>query len=243
LSALSDVVLPSNLAYLIFIAGLVARLRPRTREWSQPLLASAAVFTLIFSSGWIAALLLEPLEYRYPSWTAAQHPQPPDKIVVLTGWAADEQGMPLSGRLNSSSAYRVLMAAEIFRSYPASTVIVSGDVRTTEAMGAVLQQLGVPQQQLMLEQQSPSTAASAANLASLLRNQRFILVTSAGHMPRSMAVFRKQGSDPIPAPTEHRFTQTLTLQGALPRPSSLYSSDLAVHEYLGYLWYKLRGEL
>lgn len=243
MSALGDLVLPSNLAVLLFIAGLLTRLRPRTRSWSWPLLASGAAVTLIFSSGWVAALLLKPLERQYPSWTAAQYPQPPDKIVLLTGWAADDASMPVSGRLNPSSAYRVLMAAEIFRNHPASTLIVSGDAKTTRAMGAVLQQLGVPHHQLILEQQSDSTAASAANLAGLLSDQPFILVTSAGHMPRSMAVFRKQGSQPIPAPTEHRFMQTLTFQAALPRPSSLYSSDLAIHEYVGSLWYRLRGDL
>jgi uncharacterized SAM-binding protein YcdF (DUF218 family) len=135
------------------------------------------------------------------------------------------------------------MAAEIFRTQPTSTVIVSGDVTTTRAMGAVLEELGVPRQQILLEQQSRSTAASAANLAEQLRNRRFILVTSAGHMPRSVALFRKWGCDPIPAPTEHRFSQTLTLESALLRPSALYSADLAVHEYLGLLWYRMHGDL
>ena len=136
LSAFGDLILPSNLAYLMLIGGLLAQLRPRTRRWSWPLLASGAVVTLIFSSAWLAALLLEPLEYRYPSWTAAERPQAADKIVVLTGWAVDDRNMPASGRLNPSSAYRVLMAAEIFHSQPTSTVIVSGDVITTRAMGA-----------------------------------------------------------------------------------------------------------
>jgi uncharacterized SAM-binding protein YcdF (DUF218 family) len=60
-------------------------------------------------------------------------------------------------------------------------------------------------------------------------------------MPRSVGVFRKQGLNPLPAPTDYMSRKNYMAISYLPSPLHLYYSDLAVHEYLGILWYKIRG--
>ena len=241
MSLLSDLVLPSNISYLLFFAGLLARFWPRGRLWSWPLLVTSGAITVLFSSGWVAAGLLRPLERQYAAWEPG-NPAPIAAIVVLSGWAADDPAMPVTGRLNASSAYRVMMTAEIHRSYPHARIIVSGDIPTTRAMAAALEALAIPRQAIVLEQASKSTADSAAHVQPLLlRNEPFILVTSAGHMRRSLAAFAALGLRAHPAPTEHRFPARNTARGILPRPSSLASADLAVHEYVGYWWYRVTG--
>ena len=72
-----------------------------------------------------------------------------------------------------------------------------------------------------------------------------MLVTSAVHMPRAMALFRRRGAQPIPAPTHH---MTLDVPGVAcasssPRPGALDEVDAGVHEYLGMVWSKLRGRM
>ena len=54
----------------------------------------------------------------------------------------------------------------------------------------------------------------------MIGREKFILVTSAAHMPRSMALFRKRGLQPIPAPADFqvREAQGLTLAGFSPGP-------------------------
>jgi uncharacterized SAM-binding protein YcdF (DUF218 family) len=64
-------------------------------------------------------------------------------------------------------------------------------------------------------------------------------------MPRSVSLFRKQGLDPLPAPTDHEAIQGNGLRpGAFfPSGNGLKKSESAVHEYLGTLWARLRGQI
>ena len=157
-------VLPSGVGYALFIVGVIARFWSRTRELSWWLLAASGCVILVFSSGKTAAALLSPLEYSQPAvFTAKSHPEV-NKIVVLTGYATDDRLMPLSGRMNHSSAFRVLMAMELYRDCPSCEVIISGGDVTTRIMADVMSKVGVPAAQITREDQSDSTADSAANV-------------------------------------------------------------------------------
>lgn len=241
MSALSGIVLPSGAAYLLFVLGLLACLWRRTRRASWWLLAGSGTLTFVFSSGLTALALMSPLEYAYPTVHDGREFPDARKIVVLTGWAAEDPDMPLSGRLSASAAYRILMALELFRDRPDCSVIVSGDETTARVMGAVLAKLGVPDDQLVIEGDSITTADSAVNLRPLVADEAFFLVTSSGHLPRAMAAIEKQRLRAIPAPTDHQLPRQWRKVELRPAPSSLTVSDLAIHEYLGWLYYRLRG--
>ena len=77
-------------------------------------------------------------------------------------------GLSLTDRLNSSSAYRVLLALELSRQRPECDVIVSGSRQTAHVMAQALEELGVPRQRLRIEDQGDSTADSA-KLAKVLK--------------------------------------------------------------------------
>jgi uncharacterized SAM-binding protein YcdF (DUF218 family) len=142
---LGSLVVPSGIAYLLFSLGLLARLVPPARRFSWGLLASGAAITLLFSSGQVAAALLSPLEYEYPAVLDARAHPTARKIVVLGAWAANDDELPVTGRLNSSAAYRVLMAAELYRQRPEDLeVIVTGSSVTTAVMTDSLIAAGVP---------------------------------------------------------------------------------------------------
>lgn len=241
MSILGNLVLPSGIAYALIVLGLLAMAWPRLRRYSCGLLAAAGVIVLVFSSGKTAAALMSPLEYTYPTVHQPQQFPQARHIVVLTGWAADDPTMPLSGRLNASSTYRVLMALELYHDRPDCDVIVSGDPVTAKIMGEVMVKLGVPAEKLRLEEASLTTGASAANLKPILGKDEFFLVTSAGHLPRSMAALQRQQLTAIPVPTDHQMPRDWTLADLHPVPGSLTVSDLAVHEYIGRLWYRLNG--
>jgi uncharacterized SAM-binding protein YcdF (DUF218 family) len=238
---MSAVLLPSGIAYTLAVLGLLTALFSRFRRFSLWLLAGSALTLLVFSSGVVAAALMSPLEYEYPSvHTARQFPQVRN-IVVLTGYAADDPDMPLTGRLHYTSAQRVTMTLQLKNSCPACRVIVSGGAETAKVMGEVLVELGVPRDQLEIENQSRTTVQSAANLVAPLQGQEFFLVTSAGHMARSLAVMAKAGLKCVPVPTDHQGPRRWQNGELAPSPESLKVSDLAVHEYLGRIWYRLRG--
>jgi uncharacterized SAM-binding protein YcdF (DUF218 family) len=241
LNVLAYFVLPSGFAATLLALGLLTMGWPRTRRASRVLLAAGALTTLMFSSGVVATALMSPLEYAYPRLqNPADYPRA-RHIVVLTGWAADDPAMPLTGRLNFASAYRVLLALELHRDRPDCEVIVSGDRVTAKIMGEALVKLGLPVNQLRLEDQSRNTAQSIELVRPMVGDAQVFLVTSGGHMPRSMAAAKRVGLDAVAAPTDHQEPKDWRRASWQPSASSLAVSDLAMHEYIGRLWYSLRG--
>jgi uncharacterized SAM-binding protein YcdF (DUF218 family) len=126
---------------------------------------------------------------------------------------------------------------------PNCDVIVSGKAETTTVMIELLQSLGVPETRIRGDHEAANTAASAANVKQLLGEGRFFLVTSAGHMRRAMGVFQKLGLAPIAAPTDYQLPKEVRQAEWRISPFHLWCSDLAVHEYLGIWWYRLRGRI
>lgn len=242
-SIIGAMLVPSGLAYLLFVLGLLTALKAQWRKLSWSLLAISGLITTVFSTGSVATALLSPLEYEYPAVHDTRTHRDIDHIVVLTGYAADDPNMPLTGRLHWASAFRVMMALQLQRGgCDTCDVIVSGEPTTAKVMGDALLALGLPKERLILETDSLTTADSAANLRAML-NEPFFLVTSAGHLRRSLAVLRKQGLQPVPVPTDYQGPKDWRNADEHPSPQSLVTSDLAVHEYIGLLWYRLKGAI
>jgi uncharacterized SAM-binding protein YcdF (DUF218 family) len=162
---------------------------------------------------------------------------------LLTAWAGDNPNLPAGVRLNDASTSRVIVTLQLWRLHPNATVIVSGDERNARDLGNVLLTLGLPADRLVLESKSHNTADSASRVAPLLGGRPFALVTSAGHMPRSMATFAKASLRPAPVPADYRLPGRLSVASFVPSPRALQASDLAVHEYLGLVWYRMMGRL
>lgn len=231
---------PSGAASALFLAGLLAVAWRRTRRGSWWLLAASGLTVLTFSSGKVATAVMSPLEYQYPALADARRFPEAHDIVVLTGWAGDDANLPLSGRLNSASAYRVLLALELFTERPDCAVIVTGSGDSARLMGETLVKLGIPAPRMRIDTESVTTADSARQMRAWLGARPFFLVTSAGHMPRTLASMSGQGLHAIPAPTDFRLPREIGSASLTPSPDSLAASDLAAHEYLGAIWYALR---
>ena len=112
-------------------------------------------------------------------------------------------------------------------------------------MAAVAKALGVKQEDLVLESESKDTIDEARIIKSIVGNDKFILVTSASHMPRSMGMFKKLGMQPIPAPTGYmvKEKQGISPGDFFPGSDGLRRTEGVIYEYLGLLWAKLRGQI
>jgi len=241
MNMITALVVPSGVALTLYVLGLLAGAAARTRALSWWLLASSGMVTVIFSSGLVAASLMSPLEYEEPVLEDPARYADARHIVVLTAWGSDDNNLPLTARLNASSVYRVMLALELHQSRPDCDIIVSGEPVAARLIREVMVTFGVPAEKVRLEDTSHSTAESARNLRAFVGDRSFFLVTSAGHMPRSLAVLRRQGLEAIPAPTDHQLPKDWWRADAMPRPASLVVSDLAIHEMVGLLWYRLLG--
>jgi uncharacterized SAM-binding protein YcdF (DUF218 family) len=243
MQALTNLTVPSNVVLLLGVAGIILQARARWRRLAPFLLCAVPVLLLILSSEKVATLLLSPLEYAYPKAPAFDPAAQPAVIVVLAAYAADDANMPLSARPNPPALFRIVEAVHLWRACQRCTVIVSGTNPTAKVMAESLAALAVPDAQIRIDSNAANTAASAVNVRQMIGADAFYLVTSAGHMPRSMGVFLKQGLRPIPAPTEYSVPKSVVNASWSPSSQSLFFSDLAVHEHIGILWYRLTGRI
>jgi len=124
----------------------------------------------------------------------------------------------------------------------------------SEDMAELLEMIGVPREAILKESKALDTHQHALYLQSYFKERAFnriLLVTSAMHMPRSLGVFHRlcPGIQFIPAPTDFRVTDPLPiptpwytrLATLVPTAANLVNFSTAMHEYVGLLYYKLRG--
>ena len=243
LSFAKSLFMPSSLAILFIMIGVFLLFFKRLRRYSLWSLLVSGLITLIFSTGTMASMLLSPLEYKYPYIENLDAYPEIKNIVVLTSYAEDDPLIPLSSRVSSSSAYRILEAYRLYKSCKNCKLFISGNETGTRIMKELLITIGVPKNIIYEDGNSLHTYNSAQYFHQQFNNEPFFLVTSAGHMPRAIGVFNKLGLNPIPAPTDFQLPKDFRHALVKPSPQHLYWSDLAVREYGGIAWYKMTNKM
>ncbi len=100
--------------------------------------------------------------------------------------------------------------------------------------------LGVKKEKIIKLEKPVDTRQEAIEMKKIVGNKPFILVTSASHMKRSILLFKKQGLNPIAAPTYHLGHESKDYSSIF-SSENLYKVKVAFHEYLGLIWSYLRG--
>jgi uncharacterized SAM-binding protein YcdF (DUF218 family) len=241
-------VLPLGLALLLMIASRLAFLK----RWAGALALVAIVVLWVTSTPIFANALAIRLESAYPPVPIALLPTA-DAIVLLGGIVG--QPLPPSERPDlNDRADRMIEAWRIFRSGKASAIVVSGGNTPwssaakpeAEIIRDYLVEFGVPESAIILESTSRNTHENAVNTAHLLRGHGWrsaLLVTSAFHMPRAVAAFERAGVGVTPAPTDFHAHYPLadTVLDFLPNADALAETTSATKEWLGLIYYGLRG--
>jgi len=220
----------------------------RHRRLAQSLCLLAVAWLYLCSTAWFADLLLGPLEDEYPPRALSVMPAA-DAIVVLGGATRGDGHMGSVADLNGR-ADRLAWAAALYRAHKAPLVLLSGGSATggrpeAEQMAWYLELMGVPRQSLLLERASRDTHDNAVDSAVILKGRQLhsiLLVTSAFHMPRALPLFQREGFEVTPAPTDfQRLVDPPAVPRFLPTVEDLQRSTLALREYAGHLYYRLRG--
>jgi len=223
------------------------------RALSFRVMQAALVFLFAMLVTPVGNLLLVPLETRFPS--PGTDLGRVDGIVVLGG-AVDEVTSAGQGHLSVNSAAEQLMAPiALMHRYPqarlvftgASGALVPGIQREADLVRQFWREAGIDQGQVLYEEKSRNTHENAIfskALAAPKPGERWLLVTSAAHMPRSMGVFRKAGFEVIAYPVGYKSTGSIG-HWYVPRSAqdALGNVESAVHEYLGLLAYYLTGRI
>jgi len=166
-------ILPSNLIFILLFTGLVSLLYRRTRRYTTLLFGAGALCFIIFANGPISYWLISNLESQYPALNSIDGIEKIDKIVVLPGHADPDPYFPISSKVNSSTAFRLIEAMRIWRLFPDSTILISGQRDVPELMRKVLCALGLPDNRIVIEDESTSTFENAVELLTLLLIGRF----------------------------------------------------------------------
>jgi uncharacterized SAM-binding protein YcdF (DUF218 family) len=143
--------------------------------------------------------------------------------------------------------------AKLARAYPNARLVYSGGDaslfgnQTPEAdfVYPLLDSLGVPRGRVMLESRSRNTAENAAFTKDLVKpnpGERWLLVTSAQHMPRAIGCFRRAGFTAEAYPTNWRTGKNGDFTVPQPFGGALARVDTATHEWIGLLVYWLTGK-
>jgi uncharacterized SAM-binding protein YcdF (DUF218 family) len=239
---------------------LVALWLPRKPRLQRGLLLTAVGVLWISSTPFASRWVLGSLESPYAKDTDPVALPKADAIVVLGGGVRSRVPPRPWVEVNEAGD-RPLYAAYLYRLGKAPRLILSGGRLNFSAspdlpseasdMQQMLEVLGVPRQAILLEGRSINTYENATNVRQILQQQglkRILLVTSAWHMPRAIAIFRRLGLDAIPAPTDFLIEQTnlqptpaSLILDLLPEANHLAATTLGLKEHLGLWVYRLRG--
>jgi uncharacterized SAM-binding protein YcdF (DUF218 family) len=170
-----------------------------------------------------------------------------DAIVVLGGGRDADQPQYGGDTVSKFTLERLRYAARLRRATGLPILVSGGSV-----FGAGVSEAELMRQALArdfqvttdwVENRSRNTMENAIYSRPILeaaRKNRVWLVTDAWHMPRALWAFRRAGIEAIMAPTGFNGGGTDTFLDFLPSSRGLHLSNLALHELLGILWYRLR---
>jgi uncharacterized SAM-binding protein YcdF (DUF218 family) len=199
-----------------------------------------------------STLLMRPLEDRFP--LPAENMPAPTGIIVLGGAIVDEITQARHEISFGEGAGRLTEAAMLARRYPDARLVYTGGgnslvgAPSSEAEDAkkMFVALGIAPERIQLETRSRNTDENARFTRDLVApkpDETWLLVTSAYHMPRSMGLFRHNGFKVVAYPVDyHTYGDS---QDWWPRdaPSGLRLFDIALHEWVGLLAYRLSGKI
>lgn len=225
------------------VAGMVASLwyLRRNARRSRILLALTLFLFMAVGTGPLPKALVRPLERPFVP-PAAGFPKQ-EAIVVLAGgahWLPDSHQPTVLG---TASLPRLVEGIVLYRLGVAPVLIFSGGVgdprRTTppeaSAMKSMALSLGVPEEAIKVDDDSRTTAESAAEVRKQFPElKRIALVTSAIHLGRSVPLFQKQGFEVAPAAADYLANGDGWSFGSMvPGPDGLREVESAVHEEVG----------
>ncbi|MFO0618328.1 MAG: YdcF family protein [Polyangiaceae bacterium] len=235
---------------LLAIALVLHRLkkRPRVQRW---LVIVAAAEMWLFSLRVVSEPLTWGLEHQYPR--EPEIAAEPRAIVLLTGMTR----IPDRGSYELTEAGdRLVETVRLAHRYPAAKILVSGTFtdddgsKTSESktIAGLLADMGVEKERVLLDEKSRNTYENAKESSLLLKDAAadegagpILLVTSAMHMPRAAACFRKAGVDVVPWPVDFHSRGLGFPRGLFPGIDDMTESYEALREYFGLLAYKVSG--
>lgn len=236
----------------LWVIGCVLLFTP-WRRWGRLSVVFACLVTLACALTPIGQWALRPLEDRFPPLVTM--PTQVDGIIVLGGvvdeFVIGKRGVPRS--LYAAGSPRLDAFLELARRYPQARHVFTGgsieliNERDTEAdiVRRIFARLGLDTTRIIFEDQSRNTWENAVFSFQRLRpepEERWIIITSARHMPRAIGTFRRAGwRNLIPFPVDFATDPEIAFQPEFKLGANLQTLSEAIREYIGLIAYYWLG--
>lgn len=235
----------------IFVCVLLAVVS-KNKKLKYRFSIGAVVILLVFTNPWLVSSVME--AWEVPAFRSATITKPYDVGIVLGGSMRYYDPVP-ARVVYSSSADRLLQALQLYHDKKIKKILLSGgsgfvnfqDWKESGLIADVLLKSGVPREDILLENNSRNTYENAKFTALLLKDKtqgdRFLLITSAFHMRRSMGCFEKVHLKVTPYPVDTRSASHIHTLDKIIQPDAecLAQWDILMHEWMGMLMYKMMG--
>jgi uncharacterized SAM-binding protein YcdF (DUF218 family) len=215
---ISTMLMPLSIGLILALLSLLYLYRNQPQK-AKKFLIITILWIGLLSYRPLSYFALQPLESAYPQ--LEEIPKDINYILLLGG---DKNNRTWEG-------------LRLYHKIPHAKIITSGFNGQALFVKQLLIDSGVPAKDILMQSQPKDTKEEAIAIKKRLGKTPFILVTSAYHMPRSMAIFKTEGLNPTPAPTDF---QKENLFASMPSGRYLKKMERAWHEYIGLLWMRIK---
>jgi len=242
---------PSNFLFLLAAFGWLSLLLGKTRL-ARLLLLPSLVILLLIGFLPLGDRLTEQLEQQFPAWQ--DDGRPVDGVVVLGGGVNVWSSAAWKALVLNSAGNRLVAMADLARRYPSAKIVFTGgygslfgqELSEANEIEQHLAELGISPGRIVFERASRNTRENAVFTKAMIprqTNERWLLVTSAMHMPRAMGLFRKAGwtmeAYPVGWNSAPGFDESILSTEV---SSHLRSFDMAVREMIGLIAARVSGQ-
>ncbi|MBV7437517.1 envelope biogenesis factor ElyC [Aeromonas sp. sif2416] len=246
---LGQLLMPLPFSLSLLLLALLLLWFTRFQKTGKLLATCALLLITLMGMRPVSYELARPLEQTFPPFETSLHPDI-DAIVVLGNGHVSDPAVPMRSWQNNIAQARTLEGVRLALAYPQAQLIFSGYVAgdplsNAEVNALMAQSLGIDRSRMTLFENNKDTHDEAVSISRYLKGKRVALVSSATHLPRAMALYRGQGLDAVPAPTDYTAKQSQQpqpLYSYLPKGRYLMYSEAAIHEWIGVWWARLRGQ-
>ena len=241
---------PSNVLITLALFGVLL-MATRFARAGRRLVVIAVIGLAICGLTPFGNAIILPLEERFPPYDASRGA--PAGIISLGG-ALDTVVSPVRNEVAlNEAAERMTAMAELARRYPQARIVFSGGsgrlifdgVSEASLAARLFESFGIARERITLEDKSRDTLENARFTRELVKpkpGERWLLVTSAHHMPRSVGLFRAEGFPVEAFPVDYRTRGAIdVLRAFSPMSDGLRRTDTAMREWVGLVIYRLSG--
>ncbi len=240
---------PSNLIFIFILAGIILIWRRRQKTGLSILTVCITLYALVMF-GPLTDWLMIPLEKRFSIYTNDVNHGPYSGIIVLAGAERLDYSTRSNQVVLNGAAERLIEAAKLARAFPELPIIYCGGGRIGHMLTEVdiarkfFTEAGIDLSRIRFDDKSYNTYTNAIEGKKLIKEheaEKWLLVTSAFHMPRSVGAYRTAGINIQPYPVDYRTELSTSVLRKPNAGRNFYQLDYAIHEWVGLLAYYISG--